>query len=121
MGDRGPEWVLARARALLLEVPVTDPCTSRHVEIKEDEQTVAAAQVAAPQQAGGTARASLHAAPGHVPPGTRARLVDAVLDLPECGPAGACGPRSRSATPNRCGVCGSGPRTQIPARLARPH
>jgi hypothetical protein len=87
-GDRGPEWVLARAGALLLEVPVTDPCTSRHVEIKDDEQTVAAAQVAAPQQAGGTARASLHAAPGHVPPGTRARLVDAVLDLPEVRASG---------------------------------
>jgi hypothetical protein len=67
---------------------VTDPCTSRHVEIKDDEQTVAAAQVAAPQQAGGTARASLHAAPGHVPPGIRARLVDAVLDLPEVRASG---------------------------------
>jgi hypothetical protein len=75
--------VLARARALLLEVPVTDPRTCRQVEIKDGEQTVAAAQVTASWQAGGTARASLHAASGHVAPGTRARLVDAVLDLPE--------------------------------------
>jgi alpha-D-ribose 1-methylphosphonate 5-triphosphate synthase subunit PhnG len=62
---------------------VTDPCASRHVEIKEGEQTVAAAQVAASEQAGGTVRVSLHAASGHVAPGTRAMLVDAVLDLPE--------------------------------------
>lgn len=75
--------VLARAGALLLEVPVTDPCTSRNVEIKEGEQTVAAAQVVASRQAGGRARVSLHAASGHVAPGSRARLVDAVLDLPE--------------------------------------
>jgi hypothetical protein len=80
--------VLARAGALLLEAPVTDPCTSRHVEIKEDDQTVAAAQVAASEEPGGTARASLHVAPGHVAPGTRARLVDAVLDLPEVRASG---------------------------------
>jgi hypothetical protein len=62
---------------------VTDPCASRHVEIKDGEQTVAVAQVAASRQADGTVRASLHAAAGHVAPGTRARLVDAVMDLPE--------------------------------------
>jgi len=28
-------------------------------------------------------RASLHVNPGHLPPGTRARLVDAVLDDPD--------------------------------------
>jgi len=67
---------------------VTDPCTCRHVEIKDGEQTVAAAEVTASPQAGGTVRASLHAAPGHVAPGTRARLVDAVLDLPEVRASG---------------------------------
>ena len=30
-----------------------------------------------------TARASLHVVPGHLPPGTRSRLVDAVLDDPD--------------------------------------
>ena len=30
-----------------------------------------------------TVRASLHVEPGHLEPGTRARLVDAVLDAPE--------------------------------------
>lgn len=67
---------------------MTDPRTNRHVEIKQDEQTVAAAQVAAAEEPGGTARASLHAAPGHVAPGTRARLVDAVMDLPEVRASG---------------------------------
>ena len=121
-GQRRPGLVrvLARAGACFWEVPMTDPFTCRHVEIKDDKQTVAAAQVTASRQAGGTVRASLHAASGHVAPGTRARLVDAVLDLPEVRAASACGPRSRLATPNRCGVCGSGPRTQIPARPARP-
>jgi uncharacterized phage protein gp47/JayE len=62
---------------------VIDPSASRHIEIKDGDQTVAAAQVATSQQAGGTVQASLHAASGHLAPGTRARLVDAVMDLPE--------------------------------------
>jgi hypothetical protein len=62
---------------------MTNPDTSRHIEIKEDDQTVAAAEVYASGVAGGTARTSLHAAPGHVTPGKRANLVDAVMDLPE--------------------------------------
>jgi hypothetical protein len=62
---------------------VTDPGTSRHVEIKDDDRTVAAAEVTTSQEADGTAQASLHAAPGHIAPGTRANLVDAVMDLPE--------------------------------------
>jgi uncharacterized phage protein gp47/JayE len=62
---------------------VTDPDTSRHIEIKDGDQTVAAAEVATSQQAGGTAQASLHAASGHIAPGSRASLVDAVMDLPE--------------------------------------
>jgi hypothetical protein len=67
---------------------VTDPWTCRQVEIKDGEQTVAAAQVAVSRQAGETARASLHASSGHVAPGTRARLVDAVMDLPEVRASG---------------------------------
>jgi hypothetical protein len=62
---------------------VADPDTSRHVEIKDGDQTVAAAEVTTSQQAGGTAQASLHAASGHIAPGRRASLVDAVMDLPE--------------------------------------
>jgi hypothetical protein len=60
---------------------MTDQDAPRHVEIKAGDQTVAAAEVSpAPD---GTARASLHAASGHIPPGRRAELVDAVMDLPE--------------------------------------
>ena len=62
---------------------MTSPDTPRHIEIKDGDQTVAAAEVTTPSEAGGTARASLHAASGHVAPGRRANLVDAVMDLPE--------------------------------------
>jgi hypothetical protein len=62
---------------------MTDPATSRHVEIKDGDQTVAAAEVTTSQPSGGTAQASLRAASGHIAPGRRASLVDAVLDLPE--------------------------------------
>jgi hypothetical protein len=62
---------------------MTDPGTSRHVEIKDGDQTVAAADVTTSPEAGGTAQASLYAAPGHIAPGSRASLVDAVMDLPE--------------------------------------
>lgn len=53
------------------------------VEIKDGEQTVAAAEVTTSPGPQGTTQASLHAMSGHVAPGDRARLVDAVMDLPE--------------------------------------
>ena len=53
-----------------------------HVEIKDGDQTVAAADVTT-EEAEGTARASLSAASGHIAPGIRTNLVDAVMDLPE--------------------------------------
>src|SRR5437660_7905419 len=62
---------------------MTNPDTPRHIEIKDGDQTVAAAEVTTSEETGGTARTSLHAASGHVPPGRRANLVDAVMDLPE--------------------------------------
>ena len=62
---------------------MTSPGTPRHVEIKDGDQTVAAAEVTTSPGADGTAQASLHAASGHIAPGSRARLVDAVMDLPE--------------------------------------
>jgi hypothetical protein len=55
--------------------------TPHHVEIKHGGQVVAAAEVTMP--VAGTARTSLRAAAGHVAPGWRAELVDAVMDLPE--------------------------------------
>jgi hypothetical protein len=55
--------------------------TPRHVEIRHGGQVVAAADVTMP--VAGTARTSLRAAAGHVAPGWRTELVDAVMDLPE--------------------------------------
>jgi hypothetical protein len=52
-----------------------------HVEVSDDDRTVAAAEVAIFEGSGGTARASLRAESGHITPGSRASLVDAVLDL----------------------------------------
>ena len=62
---------------------MTNPENPRRIEVRDDDQTVAAAEVAVSGEAGGTARASLHAKSGHVPPGKRSDLVDAVMDLPE--------------------------------------
>ena len=53
----------------------------RRVEISDAERTVAAAEVTS-EGPGGTAWASLRAESGHIAPGRRASLVDAVLDLP---------------------------------------
>jgi hypothetical protein len=61
---------------------MTDPVAHHHLEIKEGERTVAAADVTIPPETD-TAQASLRAAPGHIPPGRRASLVDAVMDLPD--------------------------------------
>src|SRR5579863_4697980 len=62
---------------------MSDPRTPRRLEIKDGDETVAAAEVTTSPEAGGTAQASLRAAPGHIAPGSRASLVDAVMDLPE--------------------------------------
>jgi hypothetical protein len=61
---------------------MTSPGPHHHLEIKEGEQTVAAADVTIPPETG-TAQASLRTAPGHIVPGRRASLVDAVMDLPD--------------------------------------
>lgn len=55
----------------------------QHVEVSDDHRAVATAEVTTSEGSGGTARVSLHAEPGHITPGRRASLVDAVLDLPE--------------------------------------
>lgn len=57
------------------------PDTPRHVELTDNGQVVAAAEVTMPAE--GTARTSLYAAAGHIAPGWRRDLVDAVMDLPE--------------------------------------
>ena len=62
---------------------MNDHAASRHVEVRIGDQTVAAAEVTTAEGAGGTARTSLHATSGHIAPGSRASLVEAVMDLPE--------------------------------------
>jgi hypothetical protein len=62
---------------------MSNPDTPRHIEVKDGDHTVAAAEVTTAEGAEGTARTSLHATSGHIAPGTRASLVDAVMDLPE--------------------------------------
>ena len=56
---------------------------SRRVEVKDEEKTIAAAEVTPPDDPEGTVRTSLHPSSGPTPPGTRASLVDAIMDLPE--------------------------------------
>ncbi|HUN32230.1 MAG TPA: hypothetical protein VMU95_09420 [Trebonia sp.] len=56
---------------------------SRRVEIKEQDKTIAAAEVTPLDDPAGTVRTSLLPASGAAPPGSRASLVDAVMDLPE--------------------------------------
>jgi hypothetical protein len=53
----------------------------RHVEVTEDGQTVALADIQTSDD--DVVRADLHIEPGQVPSGTGRRLVDAVLDAPE--------------------------------------
>ena len=62
---------------------MTSPDKSRRVEVKDGDQTVAAAEVGIAEHAEGTVRTSLLPSSGHTPPGSRASLVDAVMDLPE--------------------------------------
>jgi hypothetical protein len=62
---------------------MTNPDRSRHIEVGDDGQPFAAAEVTTGAGAEGTVRASLHASAGHIAPGYRASLVDAVMDLPE--------------------------------------
>ena len=62
---------------------MTDPRTRRRIEVKDGDRTVAAAEVTISAEPDTTAEASLHPTSGHVAPGSRASLVDAVMDLPE--------------------------------------
>ena len=54
----------------------------QHLEVGEGDRAVATADVTTSAGSGGTARVFLHSVAGHIAPGRRACLVDAVLDLP---------------------------------------
>lgn len=62
---------------------MTSPDKSRRVEVKDGDQAVAVAEVTTAERAKGTVRTSLLPASGHTPPGSRASLGGAVMDLPE--------------------------------------
>ena len=62
---------------------MAEPQLCQHVEVSDDDRTVATAEVCTSGGSGGTAWVSLRAESGHIAPGCRASLVDAVLDLPE--------------------------------------
>lgn len=62
---------------------MSSPHTRRHIEMKDGDQTVAAAKVTTSEETDTTAHASLRTSSGHIAPGTRASLVDAIMDLPE--------------------------------------
>jgi hypothetical protein len=63
---------------------MTDPETSRYIEIKDDEdRTAAVAEVTTARGPEGTVRTSMYAKNEHVRRGDRANLVDEVMDLPE--------------------------------------
>jgi hypothetical protein len=73
----------AATRDLQEETAMPTPDNSRHIEVTDENRMVAAADVAASGDPGGTARTSLRAESGHVRPGKRSDLVDAVMALPE--------------------------------------
>ena len=62
---------------------MVDHAGHRNVEVTVGERVVASAQVDTSPEDPDTVRASLHAESGHLPVGSRASLVDAVVDLPE--------------------------------------
>lgn len=55
----------------------------RAVEVRDGDRAVTSAEVSTSTESHGAAHASLHAESGHLAPGSRSDLVDAVLDLPE--------------------------------------
>ena len=62
---------------------MASPDDSHRVEVKDGDQTVAAAEVTKLEHTEGTVRTSLLPPSGPTPRGSRASLVDAVMDLPE--------------------------------------
>src|ERR1700722_7338820 len=82
-GSFSPWRPRAWLKAPTQESAMTSDGKPRRIEVKDGDQTVAAAEVTTADQAGGTVRTSLLPSSGHSPPGRRASLVDAVMDLPE--------------------------------------
>ena len=62
---------------------MTDEDKHHDVELRDGDHAISSADVTILTHSDGTAQVSLNARSGHLPPGTRADLVDAVLDLPD--------------------------------------
>lgn len=62
---------------------MAEHATHQTVEVTREDRVVASAHVTTSPEALDMAQATLHAEAGHLPVGSRASLVDAVLDLPE--------------------------------------
>jgi hypothetical protein len=62
---------------------MTETSKHRNIEVTENGRMVASAAVTTPTEPHGTTRATFRAESGHLPPGSRSELVDAVLDLQE--------------------------------------
>ena len=62
---------------------MTEQRKHRDVEVSDGDRPVASADVTTSTDSHDSAHAALSAESGHIPPGSRARLVDAELDLPE--------------------------------------
>ena len=88
----------------------------QHAEAGDDDRTAAAAEVTTPEESGGTARASLRAESGHITPGRRASLADAVLDLPQVQESTRLEAASRSATPSHCTASRNAAKTPAPGQ-----
>ena len=74
----------------------------QRVEVSDDGRTVAPAEVIISGGSGRTARTSLRGESGHLIPGRRASLVDAVLDLPEVRESARLKAVFRSAIASHC-------------------
>ena len=65
---------------------MTQPDAPREIEIEVDGRVAAVADVRRTDDPD-VVRSAMHVESGHLPPGTRARLVDAVLDDPDVSSA----------------------------------
>jgi hypothetical protein len=68
-----------------MEHYMTEHDLRQHVEFSDHDHShsVVMAEVTTSAGSGGTGRVSLHAEQGHITPGRRAVLIDAMLNLPE--------------------------------------
>jgi hypothetical protein len=62
---------------------MAEHATNRTVDVTQEDRVLASAHITTAPDTHSTVHATLRAEAGHLPAGTRANLVDTVLDLPE--------------------------------------